>query len=305
LGIDLETLFRQEEYLSWRRFRELEEARFIGLTLPRILLRLPYEDDGSRIDGFHFHEDVERPDNSRYLWGNAAYALAAVAIQAFDNNGWLADIRGVRQDPENGQVIAAGGLVHGLPVHRFTTDLTPDYRELVPKPVGLVAKYSTDVLITDYREKELDEMGFIPLCHCWDTAYSAFYSNASVQVPKRYDTAIATINARLSAMLQYTLCVSRFAHYLKLIGRAKVGSLKRPEELQTYLQTWFNRYTTARDNMSVAEKARYPLRESRVQVSEYPGKPGSYLCVAHLRPHFQLDQLVATIRLETEITPVE
>ncbi len=294
LPIDLQAIFRQLEYLPWRSLRESEDARFIGLVLPHILLRLPYEDDGSRLDGFHFHEAVEGLDNSRYLWGNAAYAFAAVAIQAFDNNGWLADIRGVRQDVESGELLAAGGLVSGLPVPSFTTDRS-----------GLVPKYSTDILITEYREKELDELGFISLCHCWDTAWSAFYSNPSMQVPKPYDTVAATVNARLSAMLQYTLCVARFAHYLKLMGRARVGSFTRAEELENSLQTWLHQYTTARDNASSAEKARYPLREARVKVRQHPDKPGSYLCIAHLRPHFQLEQLIAAIRLETEITPVE
>jgi type VI secretion system protein ImpD len=294
LPIDLQAVFRQLEYLPWRSFRESEDARFVGLTLPRILLRTPYEDDGSRVDGFHFHEDVEGSDNSRYLWGNAAYAFAAVAIQAFDSHGWLADIRGVRQDPTDHHLIAGGGLVSGLPVHSFSTDRS-----------GLIPKYSTAVLITAEREKELEELGFISLCHCWDTEWSAFYSNASVQAPKQYDTVAATVNARLSAMLQYTLCVARFAHYLKLLGRAKTGSFTRAEELQNYLQTWLQQYTTARDSASYTDKARYPLREARVQVSEHPGKPGCYLCVAHLRPHFQLEQLIAAIKLETEITPVE
>ncbi len=294
LPIDLQAVFRQLEYLPWRSLRESEDARFVGLTLPRILLRIPYEDDGSRVDGFHFHEDVEGSDNSRYLWGNAAYAFAAVAIQAFDSHGWLADIRGVRQDPIDHHLIAGGGLVSGLSVHSCSTDRS-----------GLIPKYSTDVLLTAEREKELEELGFIPLCHCWDTEWSAFYSNASVQAPKRYDTVAATVNARLSAMLQYTLCVARFAHYLKLLGRAKTGSFTRSEELQNYLQTWLQQYTTARDSASYTDKARYPLREARVQFSEHPGKPGCYLCVAHLRPHFQLEQLIAAIKLETEITPVE
>lgn len=293
--IDLQAIFRQNDgldYFNWQNLRKSEDSRFIGLTLPRILMRLPYEDDGSRADGFHFRETVEGRDSRNYLWGNAAYAFAAVALQAFDNNGWLADIRGVRQDPETGQLLAAGGLVSGLPVPCFATDRD-----------GLIPKYSTEVMISEYREKELDDLGFISLCHCRDTAWSAFYSNPSIQWPKQYDSDVATVNARLTAMLQYTLCVSRFAHYLKRIGRSKTGSITHAEELENFLSNWLQQYTTSRDTASLAEKARYPLREAKIQIKEYPGKPGSYLCIAHLRPHFQLEQLTAAIRLETEITP--
>ncbi len=294
LPIDLQRVFRQQEYRLWQTLRDFEESRFIGLVLPHILLRLPYEDDGSRVDGFPFHESVATRDNQCYLWGNAAFAFAAVAIQAFDNNGWLADIRGVRQNEETGRMVAAGGLVSSLPVASFTTDRS-----------GLAPRFSTDVQITQTREKELDELGLISLCHCWDTPWSAFYSNSSVQAPKTYDSAAASVNARLSSMLQYTLCVSRFAHFIKIIGRAKVGTVRTAHELETLLQNWFLRYSTAREDSSLDEKARYPLREARVQVKAAPGKPGSFICTAHLRPHFQLEQLVAAIRLETEITPAK
>jgi type VI secretion system ImpC/EvpB family protein len=286
LPTDVSAVFQQREYLPWNTFRGSEDARFVGLTLPRVLMRKPYEDDGSRIDGFRFHERVEGPDNSRYLWGNAAYAFAGVLIRAFAEQGWLANIRGVREGS------LEGGLVTGLPVHAFSTD-----RE------GLVPKCSTDVVITDAQDKELAELGFIPLCRCKDTEWSAFYSTPSVQRPdKGYDNIAAAINARLSTMLQYMLCVARFGHYLKVIGRDKLASFSSPAECERYLQRWLLDYVTSSEDASFEVKAKYPLREASVQVREQPGKPENYLCVVHLRPHFQLEQVVSTVRLVTELT---
>jgi type VI secretion system ImpC/EvpB family protein len=236
----------QLEYLKWRSFRQTEDARFVGLTLPRMLMRLPHEAGDMAARGLHFQEDVGGPDRSKYLWGNAAYALGAVLIRGFTNAGWLADIRGVRQGVDaSGDKICLddGGLVTGLPVHSFETD-----RE------GLARKSSTEVIVTDSREKELDELGFIPLCHCQDTEFSAFYTTPSIQKPKAYDDPKATVNARLSAMLQYILCVSRFAHYLKVIGRDKVGSMASPEDCELFLAQWLRKYTTSSDTAGPEDK---------------------------------------------------
>lgn len=284
--MDLARGFEQAEYLKWRTFRETEDARFVGLAAPRILMRLPYEDRGDRVDGFRFREDVEGPDRSKYLWGNVNYAFGAVLIRAFAESGWLADIRGVQR----GQ--ATGGIVTGLPVQSFSTD-SP----------GVAQKCSTDVIMTDDREKELGDLGFIPLCHAADTEFSAFYGNQSVQKPKKYDEQAATINARISSMLQYMLCVSRFAHYLKVIGRDKVGSFAEASDVEDFLHRWIQQYVIIDDNASDSVKAEYPLREAKIEVRERPGKPGNYVCVAHLRPHFQLDELVASVRLVTELSP--
>jgi type VI secretion system ImpC/EvpB family protein len=157
--------------------------------------------------------------------------------------------------------------------------------------------------MTDVKEKELGDLGFIPLCHSADTEFSAFYGNQSVQKPTKYDEQAATINARISAMLQYMLCVSRFAHYLKVMGRDKVGSFQEASDVEDYLHRWIQQYVTMDENASQEVKAEYPLREARIEVRERPGKPGNYICVAHLRPHFQLDELVAAVRLVTEISP--
>jgi type VI secretion system ImpC/EvpB family protein len=182
--------------------------------------------------------------------------------------------------------------VTGLPVHSFSTD-----------KLGVAPKISTDVIITDSQEKEFGELGFIPLSHCQDTEYSLFSGNQSIQKPLKYDELPATINARLSAMLQYMLCVSRFSHYLKVISRDKLGRLNGAAECEDYLRKWLLKYTTANDNAGVELKSRYPLREARIQMRERPGKPGAYNCVVHLRPHFQLDQLHMAVKLKTELAP--
>lgn len=285
---NLARTFDQIEYLKWRALREREDARFVGLTAPRVLARLPYDDDGSRVDRFSFREDVAGPDHNKYLWGTAVYAFGSVLLRAFDEAGWLADIRGVQRG------IEGGGLVTGLPVHQFGTDAS-----------GVAQKCSTDVIITDPLEKQLCDLGFIGLSHCKDTEFSAFYSNSSFQKPKKYDEIAATMNAKISAMLQYMLCISRFAHYIKVLIRSKVGSFTEAEELENILHRWIVQYVTADSEASSETKAAYPLREARIQVREHPGKPGSYLCVAHLWPHFELDELNASVKIATELSVKE
>jgi type VI secretion system protein ImpD len=288
---DLERNFGQLGYLKWNALRDSPDARFVGLTLPHVLLRVPYQDDGTRIDGFNFHEGVEEPDRSQYLWGNAVYAFGAVLVRAFADHGWLANIRGVQRDPARG--VRGGGLVSGLPVQSFRTDRT-----------GVAVKSSTDAVIIDSQEKDLGELGFLPLCHCPDTEVAAVFSSMSIQKPRRYNTAAATASARLSATLQCLLCASRFAHYLKVIGRDKIGSSTEAGELESHLRTWLLQYTTATppdDDPASSTKARHPLREASVSISEHRHKPGTYECVIHLRPHFQLDQVVAAVELRTEL----
>ena len=283
--MELADTFNQLEYLKWRSFRDQEDSRFVGLTLPRMLMRVPYADTATRTDGFRFREDVEGADNSKYVWGNPAYALGAVLARAFASSGWFAEIRGVERDVEG------GGLVTGLAVHSCGTD----------RP-GIAPKISTDVAISDHQERELSLLGFVPLCHCKDTEHSVFYTNQSVQKPKTYDDQAATANARISAMLQYVMCASRFAHYLKVLARNKVGGSMREDELQSYLNNWIHRYVAADEKAPPATKARFPLREADIEVKEIPGKPGSYRLVIRLLPHFQLDELTATLRLVTTTT---
>jgi len=284
--LNLSATFDQLEYLKWRAFRDTEDARFVGLCMPHVLMRLPYEDDGSRIDRFSYREDVSGPDRSKYLWGNAAYAFGSVLARAYRESGWLADVRGVQRD------VDGGGLVTGLPVHCFSTD-----------KIGVVPKCSSDVIISDYQEQGLSELGFLPLCHCADTEYSAFYTTQSTQKPKKYDDPAATTNARISSMLHYTLCVSLFAHYIKAATRDKIGAFNEAGEVEDFLHRWLQQYVTSDAEASAEIKAELPLRQASARVREHPGKPGSYLCVAHLWPHFELDELASSLRITTELTP--
>jgi type VI secretion system ImpC/EvpB family protein len=293
--IDLERVFDQVDYLTWRRLRDSPDARFVGLTLPRVLMRLPYGRSWRPGESFLYREEVEGPDRSKYLWGNAAYAFGGVLIRSFANSSWLADIRGVRQATERDGTRTCqdgGGLVTGLPAHSFSTD-----RE------GVVTKCSTEVIITDSLEKELGELGFIPICHCYDTKYSAFYGSQSVQAPRTFTDPKATANARLSSMLQYMLCTSRFAHYIKVISRDLVGAMTGPEDCQARLHEWLRDYVTGNDNAGPEARAKHPLREAKVEVKADPNNPGGYSCVVYLRPHFELDQMFTSVRLTTDLAP--
>jgi type VI secretion system protein ImpD len=270
---------------KWQSLRDHEDGRFIGLALPRVLMRLPYGPDSLRRDGFVFAEDVDGLDQRKFLWGGAAFALGAVILRAFENAGWPANIRGVEQG------VDGGGLVSGLPVDEPGTD-SP----------GVAQKYTTDVVITDRLEKELAELGFIPLCHCADQPYAAFYSVPSIQKPQAMDRPAANANARLSAMIPYMLCVSRFAHYIKVMGRDRVGAVTSTDQLERILQDWLTRYVVLDDNASAETKARNPLREARIQITSKPGAPGAYRCVIHLVPHYELDDMAVKVRLTTEIS---
>ncbi|MGZ3184091.1 MAG: type VI secretion system contractile sheath large subunit [Telluria sp.] len=278
---DLAKVFDTIEYAKWKGFRESEDARYVGLTLPRFLGRLPYNPaNGTTVDGFNYVEDVDGSDHSRYLWCNAAYAFGARLTNAFEQFGWCAAIRGVE----------GGGLVDDLPTHTFKTD------------DGEVAlKCPTEVAITDRREKELSDLGFIPLVHCKNTAYAAFFAAQSAQKARRYASEAASANAVLSSQLQYIFAVSRVAHYMKAMMRDKVGSFAAASNVEDYLNRWIMKYVLLDDNASQEQKAQFPLREASVQVSEIPGRPGVYRAVSFLRPHFQLDELSVSLRLVAEL----
>jgi type VI secretion system protein ImpD len=282
--LNISRIFAQTEYQRWRSMRANLDTRFAALILPRILMRPLYADDGSMDHGFRFEEDGGRVGADNYLWGNAAFAMGAVAIRAFVETGWLADIRGVVTDTDS------GGLVSGLTVPDLPTDA-----------IGLVPNLTTEVQIPDSLDASLGDQGFIPLIHCKGTRFAAFYGSQTVHQPKSYDTMIATLNARLSAALQHVLCTSRFAHYLKVMGRDKTGSLITANAVEQYLNTWLLDYCSASDDSSEFLKAKYPLREGNVAVREVPGKPGEYACTIHLRPHFQFDHVVSSVRLMTSI----
>lgn len=279
---DIAKIFTSAEYAKWRSFRESEDSRYVGLTLPHILMRLPYGNETIPVGDFNFEEDVDGTDHDKYLWGNAAYALAARMTDAFSKYGWCAAIRGVE----------GGGLVQGLPTHTFKTD------------EGEVAlKCPTEIAITDRREKEFADMGFVPLVHCKGTDYAAFFSVQSANKPKVFDSDLANANARLSAQLQYIMAVSRFAHYLKAMMRDKIGSFMSRTEAERFLNNWISNYVVLDDGAGPEIKARYPLREARIEVTEITGKPGAYKAVAFLRPHYQLDELTVSLRLVAELPP--
>jgi type VI secretion system protein ImpD len=280
--LNYEKIFSQDEYIKWRAFREKPDSRFVGLTLPHILMRRPYRTKPGSFKGVFFYEKCSADDARNYLWGNASYAFAGILIREYANVGWFGHIRGV---PRNQ---LGGGLVTTLPVDVFSTDSA----DIAHKPV-------VDVIITDAVEKEISNLGFIPLCQCYDTPFAAFYNNQSVQIHKRMESRDATINAKLSAMLQHILCGSRIAHYIKVIIRDKVGSFITADACEDYLRNWLFRYTTGREDLDWEEQARYPLREAAVRVKEHPEKPGQFVCVIHLRPHYQLDNMVSELELVT------
>ncbi|NMM37726.1 MAG: type VI secretion system contractile sheath large subunit [Glaciimonas sp.] len=278
---DLSKVFDTVEYNKWKSFRESEDSRYVGLTLPRFLGRLPFNPkDGLTVEGFNFVEDVDGTDHSKYLWCNAAYAFGTKLTKAFEDFGWCAAIRGVE----------GGGLVEDLPTHTFKTD------------EGEIAlKCPTEIAITDRREKELSDLGFISLVHCKNTDYAAFFGAQSAQKAKKYNTDSANANAVLSSQLQYIFAVSRIAHYMKSMMRDKIGSFAAASNVEDFLNRWISQYVLLDDNASQEAKAQFPLREASVQVSEVPGRPGVYRAVSFLRPHFQLDELSVSLRLVAEL----
>jgi type VI secretion system protein ImpC len=278
---DLAKVFDTVEYAKWKSFRDSEDSRYVGLTLPRFLGRLPYNPkDGTTVEGFNFVEDVDGSHHHRYLWVNTAYAFAARLTAAFESYGWCAAIRGVE----------GGGLVEDLPTHTFKTD-----------DGEIALKCPTEISITDRREKELSDLGFIPLVHCKHTDYAAFFGAQSSQKPRKYDLDAANANAVLSAQLQYMFAVCRIAHYMKAMMRDKIGSFASAPNVEDYLNRWISQYVTSDDAASQETKAQFPLREASVQVSEVPGRPGVYRAVSFVRPHFQLDELSVSLRLVAEL----
>jgi type VI secretion system protein ImpC len=244
------------------------------------LLRPPYGKDSWPVDGFDYEEQVDGETNEKFCWGNPAFAMAERITHAFALHSWTAAIRGVE----------GGGLVEGLPAYTFKT---------VRGDAEL--KCPTEVVITDRREKELSDLGFLSLCHCKGTDYAAFFGGQTAQRPKQYSTDDANANALLSARLPYILTTARFAHYIKVIMRDKVGSFMERGDVEVYLQNWLAQYVLLMDGASATSKSKYPLREGKVVVSDVPGKPGSYSAVLFLRPHFQLEELTVSLRLVAKL----
>jgi type VI secretion system protein ImpC len=278
---DLEKIFDSVEYAKWKSFRESDDARFVALTMPRVLARLPYGERTKPIEEFGF-EEVKKGvvDHDHYTWMNAAYVHGARLTEAFAKSGFCTAIRGAE----------GGGKVEGLPAHTFTSD-DGDTDLKCPAEIG----------ITDRREAELSKLGFLPLCHYKNTDYAVFFGGQTAQKPKKYDRPEATSNAAVSARLPYIMATGRFAHYLKIMGRDKIGSFMEAADCEAWLNRWIANYVNGAPGQSQENRAKYPLAEARVEVKEIPGKPGSYNAVAWLRPWLQMEELSASLRMVAQI----
>lgn len=279
----LANLFTTAPYIRWNTFRGTEDSRYVGLVLPHMLGRLPYEKKSSRGGGFNFEEDVTGKEHDKYLWVNAAYGLGSRLTDAFARFGWCAAIRGKDEN---------AGVVEDLPLHTFKTDKG---REVVKCP--------TEVELTEDQGKGLAELGFIPLEYYKHTTSAVFFDTPSVQKPKSFDTDEARKNAKLSAQLQYILAVSRFSHFLKVMMRDFIGThrMSTPEDLEKFANDWIMNYVTPDQKATFEAKAKRPLREARIKVVEVPDNPGAYKAVAFLRPHFQLTELTVAMSLVADI----
>lgn len=279
---NITSTFNQSDFLPWRLLRGEEDSRFLGVALPRVLARQPYDIDNPYIKGFCFYEEIKNYKD--YLWSNAVYYFSANVARAFSYYGWFTDLKGVEKNKIN------KGLVSGL-LQRNSFN-------------KYLAMNNTSILETNFtsiQERELSKLGFITLCPCKFSQYAAIYSASSIQQSARYNKMIATTNAYLSSKIDYILCVSRFAHYIKVMVREKIGSFNSTKECEKYIQDWLLNFTAVIDEMSDESKTKYPLREAKISISELRGKPRSYSCVIHLRPHFHADTIETALQLVTEI----
>ena len=282
LGVprDLSKIFESAELTTWRSFRDSEDSRYVSMVLPRYAARLPYGAKTKPVDSVNFEEDVDGRDHSKYLWGNSCYQLGLRITDAFAKYNWTTAIRGVE----------GGGKVSGLTAHTFKTD-----------DGDVVLKCPTEVTITDRREKELNDLGFISIVNSKGSDFAAFFGGQTTNKPRVYNLDTANANAALSSRLPYVLAASRFAHYLKVIMRDKIGSFQTKDSVESYLNTWLSQYVLLDANATQGEKARFPLAEGRVDVVEVPGRPGAYQATVFLRPHFQMEELTTSIRLVAEL----
>jgi len=279
---DLEKVFDSTEYAKWSSFRESDDARFVNMVMPRVLSRLPYGADTKPIDTFQYEEfaDSSEPAHDDFTWMNAAYVMGTKLTDAYAQYGWCTAIRGAE----------GGGKVEGLPTYNFVSD-----------DGDVDMKCPTEVGITDRREAELSNLGFLPLCHYKNTDYSVFFGAQSSQKPQVFDDPAATENAAISARLPYMMATSRIAHYLKVMGRDKIGSFMEASEAEDWLNRWIMNYVNGNPDSGAEMKARYPLAEAKVEVKEIPGSPGSYNAVAWMRPWLQMEELTTSLRMVARI----
>ena len=282
---DLTKIFQTPDYAPWRSLRKSDDARYIGLTMPRFLARLPYGAKTSPVDEFAFEEDTTGSDHNKYTWANSAYAMGVNINRAFKSYGWCSRIRGVE----------SGGMVEGLPCHTFPTD-----------DGGVDMKCPAEIAITDRREAELAKNGFMPLSHWKNTDYGVFVGAQSLQQPDAYDDPDATANANLAARLPYLFATCRFAHFLKCMVRDKIGSFKERADMESWLNSWIQNYVDGSPSTSSEEyKATHPLAAAEVVVEEVEGNPGYYRSKFFLRPHYQLEGLTVSLRLVSKLPSVK
>jgi len=284
---DLEKIFDSAEYIKWRSFRDSEDSRFVTLTMPRVLARLPYGSATKPIEAFNFEEasmDSDgrqlESDHDEYCWMNAAYSMGTTLTKSYAEYGWCTSIRGAE----------GGGKVEGLPSHTFVSD-DGDMDQKCPTEIG----------ITDRREAELSKLGFLPLCHYKNTDYAVFFGAQTTQKPKKFDDPDATSNAEISARLPYIMATSRIAHFLKVMARDKIGSFMEASDAEEWLNRWIANYVNGSPGASAEMKARFPLAEASVEVKEVPGQPGVYSAIAWMRPWLQMEELTASLRLVANI----
>lgn len=284
---DLEKIFDSAEYIKWRSFRDSEDSRFVTLTMPRVLARLPYGKDTKQVEAFNFEEATLDNDGRQlesghddYCWMNAAYTMGTTLTQSYAEYGWCTSIRGAE----------GGGKVEGLPSHTFVSD-DGDTDQKCPTEIG----------ITDRREAELSKLGFLPLCHYKNTDYAVFFGAQTTQKPKKFDDPAATANSEISARLPYIMATSRIAHFLKVMARDKIGSFMEASDAEEWLNRWISSYVNASPGASAEMKARFPLAEANIEVKEVPGQPGVYSAVAWMRPWLQMEELSASMRMVASI----
>jgi len=282
LGVarDLSKIFESAELTTWRSFRGSEDSRYVSLVLPSYAARLPYGAKTKPVESFNFEEDVDGTDHGKYLWANSAYQMGLRITDAFAKYSWSTAIRGVE----------GGGKVEGIAAHAYKTS-----------EGDVTLKCPTEVTITDRREKELSDLGFIALVNSKGSDFAAFFGGQTANKPVLYNKDEANANAQLSARLPYVLAASRFAHYLKVIMRDKIGSFQTRGGIEAYLNNWISDYVLINPSASQEQKARFPLGEARVDVTEVPGKPGSYRATCFIKPHFQMEDLTASIRLVADL----
>lgn len=272
---DLTAYMETADFTKWNSFRNSEDARYVGLTFPRYMARLPYDSENNPVSGFNYDEAVKGTDHDKYLWGNASFTFASNMVRAFQSDGWSVQIRGPQ----------AGGMVDDLPVHLFDVGK------------GKQMKIPTEVPIDETLEFECANLGFMPLSHYQGQDYACFFSANSSQKPEIYDDSDATANSRINARLPYIFLASRIAHYLKVMQRENIGATKDSSVIEAELNKWLGSLVTEMDKPSADQVAKYPLKAAHVVVSDIEDNPGFFRVQTMIKPHFQIEGMDISLSL--------